>query len=243
MKVAVVLPTLNESTALPSTLRSLAEQTQPPDRLVVVDGGSADDTVEVARRHGAGVMVVAGRGRGGQIAAGVAECREDIIVVAHADMIFPPTAIGKIREVLTRRPACPGGCVGHRFDSPKWAFRAIEWWDRRRAIRGYSYGDQAQFFRPDRIGKFPELPIMEDVELARRLRRQGRPVYLDLPVIVSPRRYERLGWPRVMRQNWQLRRMYARLGPDECWRLYRRYYAAATQGGHRSRSPRSPTFV
>jgi len=189
-----------------------------------VDGGSTDDTVAQGRQFDAKVLVVPGRGRGGQIAAGVAECREDVIVVAHADMIFPPTSIGRIREVLTRRPSCPGGCLGHRFASSKRVFRAIEWWDRRRALRGYSYGDQCQFFRREPVGGFPDMPLMEDVELARRLRQLGRPAYLDLPATMSPRRYERLGWPRVMWQNWQLRRAFDRHGLPACWTLYRRYY-------------------
>jgi hypothetical protein len=103
----------------------------------------------------------------------------------------------------------------------------IEWWDRRRAMRGHSFGDQAQFFRRERLeraGGFPELPLMEDVELARRLRRLGRPAYLAVPVTVSSRRYERLGWPRAMWMNWRLRQILRRDGEAACWRLYRQYY-------------------
>jgi glycosyltransferase involved in cell wall biosynthesis len=200
----------------------------------VVDGGSADGTAEVAGRFGADTLVIPGVGRGGQVAAGVAACSEDVIVVGHADMLFPPDALEAIESYLARRPSCPGGCLGHRFDRPDWVYRAIEWWDRRRAMRGHSYGDQAQFFRRELLGGFPDLPLMEDVELARRLRRLGRPAYLDRPVTVSARRYERLGWLRVMSANWLLRRAYEREGPEAAWRLYQRYYAgkAAKQGGH-----------
>lgn len=227
MTVAVILPVLNEAAALPHTLRTLVAQTRPPDRLVVVDGGSTDTTADIARSAGATVLTVPAWGRGGQIAAGVAGCTEDVVLVAHADMRFPPAALDTLQAFLMRHPGCPGGCLGHRFDSPRRVFRLIEWWDRRRARRGHSYGDQAQFFRREalaRVGGFPELPLMEDVELARRLRRLGRPAYLDVPVIVSARRYERLGWPRVAWTNWRLRRLYRRDGPDACWRLYRRYY-------------------
>ncbi|MBO0698756.1 MAG: glycosyltransferase [Zavarzinella sp.] len=224
MKVAVVVPALNEGGGLAAMLRSLLAQTRPADRLMVIDGGSADDTVTVARGFGADTLIVPGRGRGGQIAAGVAGCSEDVIVVAHADMRFPPDALAAIDAHLRSHPACPGGCFGHRFDRPGWAHRAVEWWDRRRAMRGHSYGDQAQFFRRDRLGPFPDLPLLEDVELARRLRMLGRPAYLDRPVTVSARRYERLGWLRVMAGNWMIRRAYERDGPAACWRLYRRYY-------------------
>jgi rSAM/selenodomain-associated transferase 2 len=227
MTIGVVVPALNEAHALERTLRSLLSQARPPDRLVVVDGESTDQTVAVARSLGVEVMVVPGRGRGGQIAAGVASSPADVIVIAHADMSFPPDALGTIEAFLAHYPACPGGCLGHRFDQARWVYRAIEWWDRRRAIRGYSYGDQAQFFwhaAIEQAGGFPEQPLMEDVELSRRLRILGRTAYLDRPVTVSARRYERLGWLRVMWANWRLRRVYRREGEAACWRLYRDYY-------------------
>jgi rSAM/selenodomain-associated transferase 2 len=230
MTLAVVLPALNEAAALAQTLETIRNQSRPPERLLVVDGGSTDDTVAVAERSGAEVVVATGRGRGGQIAAGVAKSCEEIIVVAHADMVFPPAAFRTIRDFLTRHPGCPGGCLGHRFDNPKRVLRAIEWWDRRRAMRGHSYGDQVQFFRREMLesaGGFPDLPLMEDVEVARRLRRLGRPAYLDLPVTVSARRYERLGWPRVMYANWRLRRAYERSGPEVCWSIFQRYYGTS----------------
>src|SRR5205823_5618203 len=97
-------------------------------------------------------------------------------------------------------------------------------------MRGHAYGDQAQFFRRetlDRAGGFPDQPLLEDVELARRLRTLGRPAYLDRPVTVSARRYERLGWPRVLWANWRLRRLYRRDGEAACWRLYHDYYERA----------------
>jgi len=235
MRIAVVLPALNEAAVLPRSLDSLQNQSRPPARLVVVDGGSSDDTARVAERSGAEVLVVPGRGRGGQIAAGAAACPEEVIVVAHADMIFPAEALAGIQDHLIRHPACPGGCLGHRFDRANRVLRTIEWWDRRRAMRGHSYGDQAQFVRREilaRAGGFPDLPLMEDLELSRRLRHLGRPAYLDRPVTVSARRYERVGWARVMWQNWRLRQVYSRLGPEAGWNLYRRYYGAiATDRG------------
>jgi glycosyltransferase involved in cell wall biosynthesis len=227
MNVAVVVPVLNEAGTLPFLLDSLRTQTRPPVRVVVVDGGSLDDTARLAGKGGAQTLVLRGRGRGGQIAAGVAICSEDTIVVGHADMRFPVDALAAISDHLARHVTSPGGCLGHRFDHANWVYRAIDWWDRRRARRGHSYGDQAQFFRRaalDEVGGFPDLPLMEDVELARRLRLLGRPAYLDKPVTVSARRYMRHGWPWVMWMNWRLRQTYRREGLPACWRLYRRYY-------------------
>ena len=231
MTVAVILPALNEAASLPRTLQSIRDQSRPPDRLVVVDGGSADGTATVAGSFGAEVFVVSCRGRGGQIAAGAAACLDEVIVVAHADMVFPTDALAGIQDHLIGHPACPGGCLGHRFDSANPVLRIIEWWDRRRAMRGHSYGDQAQFVRREslaRAGGFPDLPLLEDLELSRRLRQLGRPAYLDRPVTVSCRRYQRVGWARTMWQNWRLRQVYYRLGPEAGWSLYRRYYRPAS---------------
>jgi glycosyltransferase involved in cell wall biosynthesis len=238
--LAVVIPTLNEERPLYAALESLRVQTSPPDRLVVADGGSRDGTVGVAERYGADVLVVPGRGRGGQVAAAVARLDEDVVLVAHADMRFPAGALAAVRQALAGDPACPGGCLGHRFDRRGLAYRLVERWDRRRGRRGESYGDQAQFFRRDLLasaGGFPDQVIMEDVELARRLRRLGRPLYLELPVTVSARRFERLGWWRVVWTNWACRRAYRRGGVSACQAIYDRYYRPRHLGGVRGEGP------
>ncbi len=227
LSLAVILPARNEEENLPATLRSLLSQTQPANRLVVVDGGSEDGTVGLARSFGVEVLTVPGRGRGGQIAAGVLQAREELMLVAHADMLFPPLALEAVRRHLRDHPECPGGCLGHRFSSDRWIYRVMEWFDRRRARRGESYGDQAQFFRRDwlaKVGGFPDQPIMEDVELSRRLRLLGRPAYLEKPVTVSPRRFEQRGVLRVVWANWTFRRVYRQQGLAACQAIYRAYY-------------------
>jgi glycosyltransferase involved in cell wall biosynthesis len=225
--LAVVIPALNDAVPLETALTSLSAQPMPADRVLVVDGGSWDGTAVAAQSRGARVLVVPDCGRGGQVAAGVAAVVEDVVLVGHADMAFPATALEAIRRRLAADPLCPGGCLGHRFASRKWIYRVIEWLDRRRARRGESYGDQAQFFRRtclERVDGFPDQPIMEDMELARRLRMLGRPAYLDVPVTVSPRRFERLGWWRAAWANWTFRRTYRRCGPAACQEIYQRYY-------------------
>lgn len=227
MTLAVVVPTLNELAFVPRLLDSLRTQSQPAERLLVVDGGSTDGTAVAARQQGADVLVVEGRGRGGQVAAAVPHVAEEIVLVAHADMMFSPSSLEGIRRALAKHPSCPGGCLGHRFDSSSLVLRAVEWCDQRRACRGDSYGDQAQFFRRqflEPVGGFPDQPIMEDVELSRRLRSVGTPVYLNIPVVVSARRFARMKWWRVIWLNWMIRRRYRKKGLDGCGELFRRYY-------------------
>lgn len=234
MNLAVVIPTLNEEEQLPGLLESLAQQTVPARRVLVADGGSTDRTRVLAEAAGAEVVLVAGsgRGRGGQLAEGLARVGEEIVLIAHADMRLPAEALATITRWLTDHPDCPGGCLGHRFDRRTFGLRLVEWFDARRARRGIAYGDQGQFFRRDwllRVGGFPDQVLMEDVELSQRLRRLGRPVYLDVPVTVSARRFARLGWARTLWVNWRIRRRYRRAGVAACAELYQLYYQRSIQ--------------
>ena len=114
LRVAVVIPTLNEEAFLPATLDSLAVQSEPAARIVVADGGSTDDTAVLAQKCGAQVGIAPKTGRGCQIASALKQIDEEIVLVVHADMIVPPEALARIRERLADDPACPGGCLGHR---------------------------------------------------------------------------------------------------------------------------------
>jgi rSAM/selenodomain-associated transferase 2 len=229
MNLAVLVPTLNEQEQLPGLLDSLARQTVLAERVVVADGGSTDRTSALAAAWGAEVVAVtgAGRGRGGQLAEGLTRITQEVVLIAHADMRLPATAVASVLAWLRDHPDCPGGCLGHRFDRRTLGLRLVEWADAWRARRGLAYGDQAQFFHRDwlaRVGGFPDQPLMEDVELSLRLRRLGRPAYLEVPVIVSARRFARLGWARTLWINWRIRRRYRRDGVAAAGELYRYYY-------------------
>jgi rSAM/selenodomain-associated transferase 2 len=227
MRLAVVIPALNEAKTLAATLDSLCAQKDPLVEIVVVDGGSKDGTPALAEERGVRVIAAPKRGRGCQIAVAVSDISAAVVLVVHADMIVPPHALSLIREKLLAEPTCPGGCLGHRFNSPRRIYRWIEWWDRRRARKGCSYGDQAQFFCRALLqsqGGFPDQPVMEDIEFCRRLARLGRPAYLDAPVIVSTRRFERRGWLKTVLSNWWLRLVYRLFGQRACGAIYRSYY-------------------
>lgn len=228
LTVAIVLPVLNEEQTLAGTLGSLLSQTVAPDRIVVSDGGSTDGTAAIAEKLGAHWVRAAAAGRGNQIAAGLEHCDEDVVVVAHADMHFPSDALERMQRALAESQDAPGGCFGHRFDASTLGLKIVERWDRFRARRlGVSYGDQGQFFRRQPLlqsGGFPPLPLMEDVELSRKLKSLGRPVYLDCPVTVSSRRFEKRGLIRCSLMNFGLRLAYRLFGTAGCQRLYRWYY-------------------
>jgi rSAM/selenodomain-associated transferase 2 len=227
LRLAVVIPTLNEEATLAKTLSSIGNQREESSLVLVADGGSTDGTQALAEKYGAKVVVSPRRGRGCQIAAAVSQLQQEIVLIVHADMVLPAGALDLVRRWLAEHSACPGGCLGHCFDSPRPFFRMVEWWDRLRAKRGTSYGDQAQFFRRDlldRHGGFPDQPIMEDVELCRRLRRLGPLAYLDYPVVVSARRFERLGCCQTVLTNLRLRLAYRCGGLRACRRIYRHYY-------------------
>ncbi|MCS7021200.1 MAG: glycosyltransferase family 2 protein [Gemmataceae bacterium] len=232
--IAVVVPTWQEANALPLLLESLRCQSCPPQLVLVADAGSTDDSCHIAAQYGAVVVRCPQRGRGCQIAYALRYCPAEVVVIAHADMVFPPRALERLQQWLQEHPHGVGGCFGHRFASDRWFYRLIEWADRRRARRGMSYGDQAQFFRRavlEQWGGFPAWPLFEDVALTQRLQQAGPLAYLDVPVLVSTRRFQRLGLLRTLWRNWKLRRRWARHGPAVVDELYKEYYGPHLSSG------------
>jgi rSAM/selenodomain-associated transferase 2 len=192
--VSIVVPALDEAAALPTCLAALRAQT-PPFELLVVDGGSRDATVELAQRLGARVLA-APRGRGRQLAAGAAAARGDVLLFVHADTRLPPRALDRLRAAVARGRAA--GAFTMRFDRPGPVWRLVEviadaWC----AATGNLFGDRAMFATRaayEQVGGFRDLPLMEDLDLALRLRRAGvRLTMLRGPVVTSARRVAAVG--------------------------------------------------
>jgi rSAM/selenodomain-associated transferase 2 len=220
--VSVVVPTLDEAPSLAETL-TVARRHGAAD-IVVVDGGSRDATRDVAAPL-ADAVVVAARGRAAQMNAGAAAARGDVLLFLHADTRLPGGFADAVAQALAA-PDAVAGFFAVVLDAAGWRYRTI---GRLISVRSrmtrVATGDQAIFVRRDvfeALGGFASLPLMEDIELMRRLKRRGRVVALRETVTTSARRWERHGVWRTVLLMWALRlAYYAGVSPDVLARWYR----------------------
>lgn len=223
---SVILPTLNEEQAIGARLEALRRQA-PHAEILVGDGGSTDRTREIAAGFPGVIWVDAPTGRARQMNAGAARATGEVLLFLHADTTLPPDWPDQVTNAAAR-PGFAIGAFQFQLDHPDWPYRLIEWGVRWRSrLFRLPYGDQALFTTARRFascGGYSDLPLMEDVDLVRRLRRQGRLVMVPSPAVTSARRWVRNG---LLRQTWLNGTTYwlYRLGvPPE--RLAQRYRAA-----------------
>ena len=192
-KISIIMPVLNEAELVE---RSLAAIEKTPDlEIVVVDGGSQDGTVELAKAANVKVFS-APAGRARQMNAGAAAATGEILLFLHADTRLPAGFEMLVHQSL-ERPGSVAGAFRLQIDGSMPCLRAIElgvnW---RSRLLGLPYGDQAIFLPATvfkEIGGFPDLPIMEDFELIGRLKRRGRIAIAPARAITSARRWQKLG--------------------------------------------------
>jgi rSAM/selenodomain-associated transferase 2 len=220
----VVIPALDEAPNLAALLPALASEL-PEAEVVVADGGSRDATRDAVARLGTARLVEAPRGRARQMNAGARAAAGDVLLFLHADTRLPAGAGAAIRAALAD-PAVVGGRFDVGFDNPAPAFRMIAaLMNLRSRWTGIATGDQAIFVRRrvfDALGGYADIPLMEDVELTRRLKRAGRMAALRLRVTTAARKWEREGVARTIGLMWGLRLLYA-CGASPT-RLHRWYY-------------------
>jgi rSAM/selenodomain-associated transferase 2 len=210
MILSIIVPVLNEEAALGPVLASARAGLGPGDELLVVDGGSSDRTVEVARLAGAEVVVSA-RGRGSQLNAGAARAGGDVLLFLHADTHLPAGYRGEIERGLADAATC-WGRFDVRFDEGGPLLRLIAWLisTRSRLFRSAT-GDQAIFVRRaefEAVGGFREAHLFEDVELVRRIRARGAMAIPSVPVVTSSRRWRKEGVIATTLRMWSLKSMY-----------------------------------
>jgi rSAM/selenodomain-associated transferase 2 len=215
MRLSVVVPVLDEAETIADHLQSLAPLRAEGAEVIVVDGGSADDTLARAR-PGADRVLTATRGRARQMNAGAEAAGGDVLLFLHADTRLPPAADARIREALAA-----GGRAWGRFDvriANGGRFLAVvaALMNRRSRLTGIATGDQAIFVTRAAFtaaGGYPDIPLMEDIVLSRRLKRLSRPACLTARVTTSGRRWERNGVARTVLTMWRLRLAFF-LGAD-----------------------------
>jgi rSAM/selenodomain-associated transferase 2 len=217
MRLSVIIPTLNEGANVARAIRSAAEA----EEILVVDGGSVDQTMDAARDAGARV-VVSQRGRGRQLAHGAAIATGDVLLFLHADTALPAGFRADVADVLA---AAEWGRFDLRFDEggPLLRFIAVLISLRSRVSR-VATGDQAIFVKRDLFdiaGGIREPELFEDIDLCRRLRRHGRMGVPARPAVTSARRWRSAGTWRTTFLMWTLKLAYLCGVPAE--RLHRYY--------------------
>lgn len=235
LSVSIVVPVLNEAARLPGLLHRL-HRDFPSCEVVVVDGGSTDATPELVQPPARLVRTGAGRGR--QLNAGAAQTSGQVLWFHHADTHVDPAALDQLRGALADPAVVGGGCT-LRFDRHSPALNYVAWTSNARARRlHWIFGDQAMFVRRsvfDALGGFPDLPLMEDLELSRRLARTGRLAVLPATSTASARRFDEHGtWPLLVFMQWLKALHFAGVDPAE---IARRYQAGPWPRRHCSPTP------
>ena len=203
--VSVVIPTLNEADSLPETLRR-AKANPEIREIIVVDGGSSDRTKSIARDFGCRVLEGA-TGRGGQLRLGASGAKGDVVLLLHADTWLPPNATRAVLDCL-RDASVVGGGFWKVFRDPPLLLRGSRFKCATRLVfGGLVLGDQAMFIRRDvlgQIGGVPSVPLMEEFELCRKLRKVGRLALADATVTTSARRFVKHGIFRTYLRMWSV---------------------------------------
>jgi len=206
----VIIPTLDEAAGIASVVERLRSQIEPTDELIVVDGGSRDQTVSFAEAAGAKV-VTAPSGRGKQMNAAAAVSHGQVLLFVHADTTLSD-GFRSALELVLDDSLVGWGRFDIGFDSRHLGLRFIAWMINRRSrlTRGAT-GDQAIFVRRtlfERVGGFHEPVLFEDVDLCRRLKPKARMGVPTAKAITSARRWENRGILRTVVTMWMLKTAY-----------------------------------
>lgn len=216
MKLSIIVPVLNEATALSTMLIQLLPLSQPDCEVLFVDGGSTDATVALIKAAGFQVLHSC-PGRATQMNTGAAQSRGQNLLFLHADTELPKGAVDSVQQALKSHPQS-GLHQWGRFDvriiGQHWMLRVIaHMMNLRSCWSGIATGDQAMFVTRaafETVGGFPDQPLMEDIELSKRLLHLSRPACIRSRVNTSGRRWDSHGVWRTLFLMWRLRFAYWR---------------------------------
>ena len=224
--ISIVVPVLNEAALIGPFLRHL-RPFGPAVEMIVVDGGSADGTLTIARPL-ADRVISAPRGRAAQMNAGAELASGEVLWFLHADLRVPANAIEEMKAAL-EDDRVAGGCFRLRYPRPEWIYRVSDSLGNLGVnVFGFALGDHGIFCRRSafaRVGGYPVVPILEDAELYRRLRAIGRMKQLGEEIVSDPRTFEKRGRYRTTAVYFLILALYVAGVPiTGLNRIYRRFH-------------------
>jgi rSAM/selenodomain-associated transferase 2 len=209
IKISIIVPVLNEQINLPEALSNLQPFRRQGHEVVIVDGGSSDNSLMLAQQA-ADTVIVSKAGRALQMNSGAAVATGDIFLFLHCDTLLPENALEVIAGNFQRKNYW--GRFDVRLSGNKFVFRLIErLMNLRSRLTSIATGDQAIFIERklfNRLGGFPEIALMEDISISGLLRKRSSPVCLKQQVITSSRRWENNGVVATVLLMWKLRLLY-----------------------------------
>lgn len=224
--ISVIIPVLHEEEGINSLINHLYNQSGAKDlEVIVIDADPRKGTINAIERRNSVISVISEKGRGRQMNVGAETASRDILLFLHADTRLPPGGLKQITSTL-REKRYIGGAFDLEIASDKTLIRLIGLCASLRSrLTRIPFGDQAIFIRKDyfkRIGGYKEIPLMEDVELMRRIRKHGDKIYIiKTKVKTSPRRWEKEGILFTTLRNWSLQFLFSLgVSPDRLSRFY-----------------------
>lgn len=224
MRISIIIPVINEAEHIESTLTYLEPLRQNGHEIIVVDGGSHDATVKLASIK-ADTLITSAPGRAQQMNTGARQATGDVLWFLHADTRVSSDAARQILLVLNNQNNY-WGRFDVRLSGQHFLLRIVEQlMNLRSCLTGIATGDQGIFVRRacfEAIGGFRQIPLMEDIELSKRLKKWSRPCCIHQRIVTSSRRWEKNGVLRTIFLMWRLRLAYALgVSPEKLALLYR----------------------
>ncbi|MDH5408079.1 MAG: TIGR04283 family arsenosugar biosynthesis glycosyltransferase [Gammaproteobacteria bacterium] len=210
MKLSFIIPVLNEASNIQKILLPLLYYREQGHEVILVDGGSTDNTIDRAENM-VDKVIRTQKGRSTQMNAGAQKANGDVFVFLHADTWLPDQAAEIITHAMNKSPKV-WGRFDIKFTGSHWIYRIIStMMNFRSALSGIATGDQCIFVQQsvfEKIGGYADIPLMEDVNISKQLKAFSRPVRVKFPAVTSSRRWEQNGVLRTILLMWYLRASY-----------------------------------